>query len=1084
MAQLLAKYRTKINWVNNKDWTYGGNWSFDPGVAYHNASTSFDILSKEILRIGTKYRIEFELVEPKSGTFVDGVYIVCDNYISSSLTGLGKKNVTFTANASKIQIVPINSYSNFGITNFSIQEVAYEELDVFDIQILYNKSIADVKNIDERGGAYTQEMYLPGTPKNNQFFKNIFEITEENNFNIHAKCPAAIAKDNSIIEEGYIQLMSISNLNGEIQYEVMFYSNVVDLFSDIGDTYLKDLDLSEFDHTAILGNVLNSWDNSNPLPYYYGYINYGGERYLDLWGGIIGSGRDTTGVGLTVADIFPSMRVKPLVDHIFSANNYSYTSTIFSSDNFNKLVLPFVDNEEVLGGYHKIAENFAGNSSVTWENVYTVQLVPFALYQNKSHHSNYTTGQFFTDIPIYIQNKGGIFNNKFKTSDYYSHFNEKNSFYNDYTITGAGAFTPPTISPNTPQSNICLHGCYRAFRDGKYKITANCKITNYSAFGGAGNFLYKIFAFKINAANVTFTESSSSDYFVVNSPEEIVYIGEYQFNSGSQNIEAEFDCEAGDMIGFKYVVKSDQINQTGNYNDFFTTMSIYNFSVFEYKYGIGSTIQAKNIVPQNLKVKEFLKSLFLMYNLYIEQDKADPRNYIIETRDVFYTGGTSYDWSQKIDLDSIIIETPKEYQSKFLKLKYTDGGDYWNEYFNKQKDVDKVGYGGKLYEFQTEFLTEEESIEPSFAPTVLRTYSDFTVTNYMYTTYSEITDIKEDTVTALDRKTEWEPRILISNALSSNTYNTAVTYNFRFQSLDLGIWPYMGHIYDPHDMTSTTNWDINFETPIKTKGVSQLMFRPTPSNTMTNRNLYNLYWKNYLDKLNNKDARIITANFYLTADDIKNLSFRDKVLIDNVYYYPNVITDFDVDGGSLTEVELLKCIDELPSDLSAYTTSTNVIAPPTTGGIGQINMGNGNVQPSGGNSIVIGNNIIAGQSTMIVGNNNVGTQSGTVIIGGTGVTANQTATIIGANNITVQSGGTNAVVIGASNRIISDDSLYLGNLKITSAGDIINNGSELYDPGADCVQVKFSEAELNDSGENVMWAANWTDANVLIDPSA
>jgi hypothetical protein len=923
MIELLVKYKTKINWINSKDWDVGANWSFDNTTSFYSKEFQFGynvipILKKNLLRINKRYRISFDLVDGLK-PFTGGVYFKSGTNQSSAFLSKGNHSFIITSQSSLFEILPVISFGQFGIKNLTIEELEYESLDCVGVDINLNKSISDIKNLSEMSGVYSQDFELIGTEKNNSFFEYIFEITSDSKFNLNVKCDAIISKDGYIIEEGYIQLLNIINKEGFIIYVVAFYSNIINLMNIFGDKYLDELDLSYLDHKSTYQNVIDSWNNLKP--YYYGYINYGGNskypnnsiQYQNLWGGVVGTGTDTEGTGMVIGDLYPSVYVKSLLDEIFEQAGFTYDSTILNSQIFEKLILPFTNKLEVLNGWHVVAENLIGNN---FTNVDDKVLVGSFNWFNRSYHSSYTTGEWKLNTNLKIDKGTGIFLNQQANQDYYNQLNQSSNF--------------SKFNQNThPQNHLILPGCYRCFREGKYKINTSFGLTNWpNSLGGEGSYKYKIFAFRINVGS-NFVFSQTSGYFLITQKEkEIKYIGEYQFNSGAHNFEAEFDCGVGDIIGFKIVAKENQhtpdiVNSQPN---LWYTGRIYNTKVSEYQYGRDSFIEGKNIVPK-MKIKEFLKSLFLMANLYVEQDKENPYNYIIETRDDFYNSGNTWDWSEKIDRKEIKIETPKDFSSKILKLKYSNDSDYWNDRYRKTKDVNEVGYGGKQYEFQNDFSEDIEDIELNFGSTPLLTYRDFTTsTSQMNITYSEISEWKGDE-TIPKIKTDWEPRILFANKIRPNEFNTSVSFPFRFEKISFDVdYPYIGHVLNPYDTTTLSNFDINFETPVKTGGVSQLTFIPKPSSTMTNINLFNSFWKKYLDEINDKNSRVITAQFNLSTLDYYNLSFRDFILIDNVYYYVNSINNFVVDGSELTEVELVKVINNLPT-FEKTTTGFNVVEP-------------------------------------------------------------------------------------------------------------------------------------------------------------
>ncbi len=68
-----------------------------------------------------------------------------------------------------------------------------------------------------------------------------------------------------------------------------------------------------------------------------------------------------------------------------------------------------------------------------------------------------------------------------------------------------------------------------------------------------------------------------------------------------------------------------------------------------------------------------------MFNLQIEPDPIIQNNFIIEPYDVFYSGGTTLNWTKKLDINSSIDENlVSDFQTKTINLSYKDDVDYFN----------------------------------------------------------------------------------------------------------------------------------------------------------------------------------------------------------------------------------------------------------------------------------------------------------------------------------------------------------------------------------------------------------------------
>jgi hypothetical protein len=79
--------------------------------------------------------------------------------------------------------------------------------------------------------------------------------------------------------------------------------------------------------------------------------------------------------------------------------------------------------------------------------------------------------------------------------------------------------------------------------------------------------------------------------------------------------------------------------------------------------------------------------------------------------------------------------------------------------------------------------------------------------------------------------------------------------------------------------------------------------------TQTIYTAYNLYYATYMDDLLSQDARLVTAYFYLTIQDITNLQFKDLIFVKDAWYRINKISDFNIINNKTTKVELVKLLN-------------------------------------------------------------------------------------------------------------------------------------------------------------------------------
>ena len=128
-------------------------------------------------------------------------------------------------------------------------------------------------------------------------------------------------------------------------------------------------------------------------------------------------------------------------------------------------------------------------------------------------------------------------------------------------------------------------------------------------------------------------------------------------------------------------------------------------------------------------------------------------------------------------------------------------------------------------------------------------------------------------------------------------------------------YPYAGHLTHPGTGGIIPQQDINFGIP------KQLFYSAngyTGSLLYTNANLFNVFHRNHVIEITNKDSKLMTAMFYLEPLDIMNLDFRDQIQIDNSYWRINEIKDYNPFKEQLTKVELFKVIVKEPLEVDTF----------------------------------------------------------------------------------------------------------------------------------------------------------------------
>ena len=166
----------------------------------------------------------------------------------------------------------------------------FTTLDLYgDIPIKINKSIAEIQDISKRNSDLSIGLTLPGSKKNNRFFEAFYNVdTQSLYFDPTKRVSCDVLLNDESYFKGYLRLNKINVLNSKVEYDVTLYSTVGNLFGEIGNNLLQDLNFDDteytFNHTFSLTGVTNLFGNSNfyrdseyPYTYFYPIVHNGYE---------------------------------------------------------------------------------------------------------------------------------------------------------------------------------------------------------------------------------------------------------------------------------------------------------------------------------------------------------------------------------------------------------------------------------------------------------------------------------------------------------------------------------------------------------------------------------------------------------------------------------------------------------------------------------------------------------------------------------------------------------------------------------------------------------------------------------------
>ena len=212
------------------------------------------------------------------------------------------------------------------------------QIDLQGVEIPLNFSVSDIREPEKRKNTYSKTVRLPGTENNNQAFawaynlqRAVLEGAQNISYTFNRKKRASfrLLEDGQTILTGTARLTAAEIRGGKIEYHVLLYAEVTNLFNEIGVRELRDLDGTEIEHQYTIENIIASWEcgGSGSDPYVYPVIDYGEVN--------------TRMQTATMSTLRPAIRAKWYWDQIFEEAGFTYSGDIAEDDIFVRLIIPF-----------------------------------------------------------------------------------------------------------------------------------------------------------------------------------------------------------------------------------------------------------------------------------------------------------------------------------------------------------------------------------------------------------------------------------------------------------------------------------------------------------------------------------------------------------------------------------------------------------------------------------------------------------------------------------------------------------------------------------------------------------------------
>ena len=721
-----------------------------------------------------------------------------------------------------------------------------------------NFSVGDIRDISKRTGSFSKTITLLGNSNNNNLLNHYYDVNiQAGTFNINQLTSCDVIQDGiPVMTNATLQLINIkksqltSAYEQMVEYEVLIKENRGTFFTDISNKYLTDLDFSDLDHYVDADVVIDTFDNVLADGYKYVMPFNINTTYQFNW-------------------FKPAIYAQTYFDRIFATSGYSYTWDGLAAANFDKLLIPYNGDQNI----------------VDWSDVYVEASNTFnftKIYSNPQQPSFDTPINSGWTETLDPQNLFNTTNGEYTTPQWVG-VGSGESYVYQATITGTVQLentTAISIYP-APYANVAYVPFFAVEVNGALNTICHSSsglIPNYSL---GNRFPANSFSSTYTFTEVfTFNATGNTINNVTNFLTGGIDIGDIQIVQAGVLVKTIVNGEilfnANTAIHWKNITN----NFTGDAPSIILDITSIDLTIRPSdNIPLSSGITTMNtFIPEKIKQSDFIKSIFMMYNLYATADPDNQNNLILISRDEYYDAGKAVDWTNKLmkDKEQSMIFIP-ELSNKKLRLSYKADTDSPNTVYT---GITNEIYGQVEVTFDNEYVKGIDVKELIFSPTPVQP-----------TIFGAFLPL----LNGAAPKTNI--RILYDNGqVTASDVNILSGYNTLTPTA--GVYPYLSHFGGDDPLNPES--DINF-------AVAQYYYYQVAQNT--DNNLYNKYWRRTVAQING--GKLLTAYFLLNEVDIQLMELNDKIRIDNSWWSINKIIDYNANDLVPTKVELISLETEI-----------------------------------------------------------------------------------------------------------------------------------------------------------------------------
>lgn len=880
----------------------------------------------------------------------------------------GDYDVTFVADGNSLIINWANTNES-SILNVSV----VESPEVFvldttdDINIPLNFNVDSVNKLNTRKSNFSKSILLPGTDNNNKAFDHIYKVNSETGFNPNYKSKCLIKNSGITVFEGVLCLDNVTHTYKKnienIQYSVSVYGEALNLFDQLGDRAISELDFSMYDHEFTLGRINACWQGD-----------------IKIFGTYSNPNRDVVytsppiasiGVSGATSDLYVNYIQAAFVQITFSApHSFSVGDDIYIDCDHYQMIgdqtviaVPsstvitiavqrwwglgsppsitgtcYISNYKGIGYWYPMTDNgkyqttaFTGGQTRLTSGLleigvtYTIQQWYFNDdFTNVGAPSN-TGGTTFVatgTTPTRWTSGSELTTSSGRLEIGRSYYIQQVQYPDDFTNVGAASNnhgewfiatgTTPTSFINAPDAYGRGTLLYQLDPQRETLATHDAFINHWVV----DDFIPHIFVYEVLVKIFAMLDLElDAPFFDSQFFKRLVMPLDQKFSLTDVVTSGQL------VVGQQYMIydynSSDDFTNIGAASN--ASGVIFNATGstpadWAAKSKLAMMVNFNNWLPK-MKMKDFVLSVLNMFNLIFYEDKQNKKLIHVVNR-ADYFGSTIVDWSDKLHAeDDIKMTMSNKLLPTYYNFKYKDSSDYFNTNYNEDyanqsnnygtpQQIDRR-YGDQPIFNRADFAKDPNIVEIKFEPTVQA--------GPIQPVVESGTIISEGIYADSDKTLS--PCYYADDDGSNIKRQTAQRiFLISIKGTDTP-WTFNSETTPAEDISDVTigSYSQSFY-PWAGHTDSQnkycILFGPPVKNysaisNPTKRGIYTQFYKIYTDELRNINSKIVECTVKLSAYDIYNIDFTVLYRIGDFVMKLNKITDWNANGNGLCKAEFL-----------------------------------------------------------------------------------------------------------------------------------------------------------------------------------